>query len=187
MCAAPAEHDEAEYRDVVLGGDSPSAGRTRRRRPGEVEALGARYIASFVDGAEATIAVLLAAGARVHLVSAGIAQAIEPLAGRLGIAARNVHAVSLQFDDDGNYLDFDRRSLLTRNGGKELVVRAILARAKGTSAFIGDGVSDLETKPVVSLFIGFGGVHLRDRVKENAEVYVQEPALRAVLPYLVTP
>ena len=153
----------------------------------DVEALGALYLASLVDGAEETIATLRESGAHVHLVTAGIAQAIAPLAAKLGIAARNVHAVPLQFDDDGNYVDFDRRSLLTRIGGKELVVHAILARAKGTSAFIGDGVSDLETKPVVDRFIGFGGVHLRARVKENAGIYVEEPTLRAVLPYLVKP
>lgn len=151
----------------------------------DVDALGARYVASVTDGAEETIATLQRAGADVHLVTAGIAQAIAPLAEKLNIAPRAVHAVALQFEDDGSYRDFDRRSFLTRNGGKELVVHSILARAKGGSAFIGDGVSDLETKPVVSLFIGFGGVHTRARVKENAEVYVSEPTLTAVLPYLI--
>jgi phosphoserine phosphatase len=150
-----------------------------------VEALGQRYVASLVDGAEETIRTLRDAGADIHLVTAGIAQAIAPLAEELGIPARAVHAVPLQFDDDGSYRDFDRRSLLTRTGGKELVVHAILARSKGRSAFIGDGVSDLETKPAVTAFIGFGGVHLRQRVKENAEVYVSEPTLTAVLPYLL--
>jgi phosphoserine phosphatase len=151
----------------------------------DVEALGRRYIESLVPGAAETIATLQRAGVDVHLVTAGIAQAIAPLASHLGIAARAVHAVALQFDDEGHYRDFDRRSLLARAGGKELVVHAILARAKGRSAFIGDGVSDLETKPVVNLFIGFGGVHTRPRVMENAEVYVTEPALTAVLPYLI--
>ena len=151
----------------------------------QVEALGERYIASMVDGTAETIAALQGGGADVHLVSAGIQQAIAPLAARLSIAPRAVHAVPLQFDGDGSYRDFDRRSFLTRNGGKELVVHSILARSKGQSAFIGDGVSDLETKPVVSLFIGFGGVHVRARVKENAEVYVDQPTLRAVLPYLL--
>lgn len=153
----------------------------------DVEALGERYIASLVDGAEETIAALQNAGVDVHLVSAGIAQAIAPLAARLGIAPRAVHAVSLQFDGEGNYAGFDRRSFLTQAGGKELVVHSILARAKGRSAFVGDGVSDLETKPVVTLFVGFGGVHMRPRVKENAEVYVSEPTLKAVLPYLLEP
>lgn len=150
-----------------------------------VDDLGRRYVESLVGGAEETIAALRAAGADVHLVTAGIAQAIAPLARRLGIADRAVHAVALQFDGEGNYAGFDRRSLLTRNGGKELIVRSILARSKGGAAFVGDGVSDLETKPVVGLFIGFGGVHSRARVKDNADVYVEQPALTAVLPYLI--
>jgi phosphoserine phosphatase len=151
-----------------------------------VEALGQTYIDSLVDGAAETITTLQQAGADVHLVTAGIAQAIAPLAAHLGIAPRAVHAVPLQFADDGSYLDFDRRSMLTRVGGKELVVRAILTRSKGKSAFIGDGISDLETKPVVDLFIGFGGVSARPRVREAAAVFVEEPTLRAVLPYLIS-
>jgi phosphoserine phosphatase len=150
-----------------------------------VEELGRQYVASLIDGAPETIAALRGAGVDVHLVTAGIAQAIAPLAAHLGIAARAVHAVALRFDDDGHYLDFDRRSFLTRPGGKELVVRSILSRSKGRSAFIGDGVTDLETKPVVDLFIGFGGVLTRPLVKDNAAVWVGEPTLEAVLPYLL--
>src|SRR5688500_12278834 len=153
----------------------------------EVEALGQRYIESLIDGAEETIATLQSAGVDVHLVTAGIAQAIAPLAAKLNITPRAVHAVALEFDPAGNYVDFDRRSLLTRPGGKELVVRSILTRAKGRAAFVGDGVSDLETKPVVDLFIGFGGVAARERVREGADVFVQESTLRAVLPYLLEP
>lgn len=151
----------------------------------EVEALGWQYVSSLTDGAAETIASLQAGGADVHLVTAGIAQAIAPLAATLNIPPRAVHAVALQFDETGAYAGFDRRSLLARPGGKELVVRAILTRAKGKSAFVGDGVSDLETKPVVDLFIGFGGVAARDRVRAGADVFVQEPTLRAVLPYLL--
>ncbi|HEX2120218.1 MAG TPA: HAD-IB family phosphatase [Thermoanaerobaculia bacterium] len=151
----------------------------------QVEALGAQYVASMVDGAEETIAALRGAGADVHLVTAGLAQAIAPLAAKLGIAPRAVHAVALEFDPAGNYAGFDRRALLARSGGKELVVRAALTRSKGGSAFVGDGVTDLETKPVVDLFIGFGGVHVRPKVKENADVYVEAPTLKAVLPYLI--
>jgi phosphoserine phosphatase len=151
----------------------------------DVEALGERYTQSLIDGVEETIATLQSLSVDVHLVTAGIAQAIAPLAQKLSIAPRAVHAVAVQFDAQGQYVDYDRRSFLTKVGGKELVVRAILTRSKGRSAFIGDGVSDLETKPAVSLFVGFGGVHTRARVKENAEVYVSEPTLKAVLPYLL--
>ena len=142
-----------------------------------VEALAQQYLRSLVDGAEEVIATLLQRGHVAHLVTAGIEQAVAPLAERLSI--RNVHAVKLLFDAHGNYEDFDRRSLLTRAGGKELVVRAIRARSKGGAAMIGDGASDLEAKPAVDLFIGFGGVAVRPRVRENADVFVMD--LRHVL------
>jgi phosphoserine phosphatase len=135
----------------------------------QVEALGEQYTRTLVDGAAHTIATLHNLGATVHLVTAGVAQAIAPLAAKLNI--RNVHAVALQFDDDGNYLDFDRRSLLARSGGKELVVRSVLSRSKGRSAFVGDGASDLEAQGVVDLFIGFGGVVVRPAVRDAAGLY----------------
>jgi phosphoserine phosphatase len=91
------------------------------------------------------------------------------LAETLGV--RNVHAVRLRFAPDGAYEDFDRRSPLTRAGGKEIVVRDVRARTKGKAAFVGDGASDLEAKGAVELFIGFGGVRERAVVRENAHVY----------------
>lgn len=140
----------------------------------DVDALGRKYVSSLVEGAAEGVTALREAGAQVQLVTAGIAQAIEPLAARLEIPPRAVHAVILQFDDTGNYAGFDRKSPLTRSGGKAIVVRDVRARTKGRAAFVGDGVTDLETKDVVDLFIGFGGVHVRPRVKDNAGVYVTD-------------
>jgi phosphoserine phosphatase len=150
-----------------------------------VEKLGEQYKTSLVTGVRETIHSLRDAGVTIHLVTAGVEQAILPLARHLGIDERVVHAVRLEFDPDGAYRDFDRRSFLARPGGKELVVRDARARSKGRAAFVGDGVSDLEARPAVDLFIGFGGVAVRQRVKENADVYVTEPDLRAVLPHLL--
>ncbi|HEV8436016.1 MAG TPA: HAD-IB family phosphatase [Thermoanaerobaculia bacterium] len=137
----------------------------------DVEALGERYIASIVPGAKEAIETLGNVGVQIHLVTAGIAQAIHPLASHLGVPERAVHAVALRFNASGDYEDFDRRSFLTRSGGKELVVRDVRARTHGKAAFVGDGASDLEAKPAVDLFIGFGGVHVRPKVKENAAVF----------------
>jgi phosphoserine phosphatase len=167
----------ARLTDAAMNGEIPLdqvySKRLELIRPtrAQVEALGERYVASLVDGAEETIRTLQSMSVQVHLVTAGIAQAIAPLAAHLGIAPRAVHAVALRFDDAGNYLDFDRRSLLARPGGKELLVRDLRARSKGKAAFIGDGVSDLETAPAVDLFIGFGGVCVRPRVRENAAMF----------------
>jgi len=146
-----------------------------------VEKLSRRYLDSLVEGADETIRKLKEAGCVIHFVTAGIAQAVESLAGKFGVQA---HAVRLRFTEDGEYDDFDRGSVLTRPRGKEIVVRDIRARTKGNAAFIGDGISDLDAKPAVDFFIGFGGVHTRPRVRENADVFVPGPRLDAVLPYL---
>lgn len=150
-----------------------------------VTELGERYRLSLVPGADETIRSLRQAGVTVHLVTAGIEQAILPLANHLGIDERLVHAVRLHFDESGMYRDFDRRSFLVRPGGKELVVHDLRARSKGRAAFVGDGISDLEARPAVDLFVGFGGVAVRPRVRDQADVYVAEPDLRAVLPHLI--
>ena len=151
----------------------------------DLDRLADQYCASLVAGARETIHSLRDAGVSVHLVTAGIEQAILPLGRHLGLEDRVIHAVRLSLDDGGAYRDFDRRSFLAQPGGKELVVRDILTRSKGRAAFVGDGVSDLEARPAVDLFIGFGGVAVRQRVKENADVYVTESDLRAVLPHLL--
>ena len=142
-----------------------------RPKRAAIDALAERYVASVVPGAEKTFAALREGGAQIYLVTAGIAQAVLPLASHLGVPERAVHAVALRFNASGDYEDFDRRSFLTRGGGKELVVRDVRARTHGRAALVGDGVSDLEAKPAVDLFVGFGGVHVRPKVKENADVF----------------
>jgi phosphoserine phosphatase len=177
--------------DVLAGGNPEIADLTARAMNGEIALedvyakrleiirptraavanLAQRYIDSVVPGAQRALGILRDAGVQIHLVTAGIAQAILPLAAHLAVPERTVHAVALRFNASGEYEDFDRRSFLTRSGGKELVVRDVLARSKGKSAFVGDGASDLEAKPAVDRFVGFGGVHVRAKVKENADVF----------------
>ena len=175
--------------EAAMNGEVPIdqvyAARLKMIRPSraDVEGLAQKYLASVAPGAKETTDALRKNGVSVHLVTAGIAQAIAPLAAHLGV--RNVHAVSLKFDDAGNYADFDRRSFLTRSGGKELVVRDVRARSHGRAAFVGDGASDLEAKPAVDLFIGFGGVVVRERVKRDAGVFISDSDIRAVLPHLL--
>ncbi len=178
----------ARLTDAAMNGEIPLEEAYGRRldliRPGRaaLDALAARYLQSLVDGAAETIAELQRAGALVHLITAGIEGAVAPLAAKLNIPPRNVHAVRLELDGDGNYAGFDRRSFLTRSRGKELVVRDVRARTHGKAALVGDGASDIEAKPAVDFFIGFGGVAIRNKVKENADVFVTSfDAVRAQL------
>ena len=187
-----AGNDEvAKLTDAAMNGRIPLEDVYARRlemiRPtrAAIDDLARQYVDCLVEGGQETIATLHDAGCVVHLVTAGIEQAILPLAQHLAIDPRHVHAVRLRFDAAGRYEDFDRRSPLTRQNGKELIVRDVRARAHGGAAFVGDGASDLEAKPAVDLFIGFGGVHTRPRVKDNADVFVDDRRLTAVLPYLM--
>ena len=118
----------------------------------------------------------------VHLITAGIEQAIEPLAQRLG--ADSLRAVRLRFASNGDYEGFEPTPL-THSSGKELIIRDIRERTPGRAALIGDGASDLAARPAVDLFIGFGGVHIRQRVKDNAGIYIEQPDLTAILPLLL--
>src|SRR3954466_10214077 len=101
----------ARLTDAAMNGEIPLdqvyAKRLEAIRPtrAQIDQLAKTYIESIVDGAKETIAELQSRGVVVHLVTAGIEQAIRPLADVLRI--RNVHAVSLRFDADGNYEDFD--------------------------------------------------------------------------------
>lgn len=39
---------------------------------------------------------------------------------------------------------------------------------------VGDGATDLEARPPADLFIGFGGVAVREVVKQNADWFVTD-------------
>lgn len=149
-----------------------------------IDSLAETYVSSMLPDAEAVVRTLQEKGASVYLITAGIEQAVLRLAEALSVPTRNVRAVRLQFSPDGQYLDFDRRSPLSRAGGKEIAVRDIRARSRGRAVFIGDGITDAEAKGAVDLFIGFGGVRQRDAVRALSDVYITEPLLSSILPHV---
>lgn len=147
----------------------------------DIEALSEKYLQALLPDVVDVVQKLKERGTDVHLVSAGIEQAIIPLLERLSLPRRALHAVRVDFHDDGSYRDYDRRSPLTRSGGKEVAITNVRVRTKGKAAMVGDGASDLEAKPAVDLFIGFGGVQRRENVRAGADVYVEEPRLTSIL------
>ena len=179
----------AELTEAAMSGQVPLEDVYARRlslvRPSRrtVERLARSYLDNITPGAELVISELRSQGIDVQLVTAGIEQAILPLAERFGLERRAVHAVPLLFDARGHYKDFDRRSPLTRARGKETVVLDSRARSHGRAVFIGDGVSDLETRSAVDLFVGFGGVRKRERVQQEADVFIDD--LRQLLPIVL--
>ena len=149
-----------------------------------IEWLADLYIQEMVEGVEETIRALLEQGKQVHIISGGLRQAILPLARKLGLPEDQVHAVDVIFDEQGDYQDFAHHSPLAMSGGKARVCRRLRMRF-ASLAMIGDGKTDLEAKEAGAYMIGFGGVVRRPLVEAEADCYVCDRSLVAVLPHLL--
>jgi len=141
------------------------------------------YIEKKVLGVGAVFQKLKEKGKEVHIISGGLKQAILPLAAQLGIDEEHVHAVEVLLDAEGAYVGFNEQSPLARNGGKAEICQQL--NSKGLAmAMIGDGNTDMEAKKAGAYCIGFGGVVAREIVRQQADVFVEQADLQAVLPYL---
>ena len=151
----------------------------------QLERIGELYVARMVPDARELVAALQHLGKHVGIVSGGLLVPVLAVAAHLGIPRDLVHAVPLVFDERGDYVDFDRSSPLWRNQGKVEVLRALPANRRPV-AFVGDGVTDLETQGTADLFVGFGGVAVRRAVREKAQVFVASKSIAPVLLHVTT-
>ncbi len=142
-----------------------------RPRQTDVAALARLYVERVEPTALAAISRLKTAGWTPLILSGGFRQAIAPLAAHLGIA--RVEAVGLFFNAAGDYTGYDEKFPTTRSGGKpECIARLKRELAPARLVMVGDGVSDLETKPVVDLLVGFGRYTERAKVKAEAHAFI---------------
>jgi phosphoserine phosphatase len=130
----------------------------------EVDELGQIYRRTLAEGAAEAAATWTKRGLRVALVSGGIREAIAPLARELGLP---VYAVSLRFDDKGDYVDFDRASPLATQQGKLEIVRS-LALPRPILA-VGDGSTDVFMKQAADRFVAYTGFARREQVVAAAD------------------
>src|ERR1019366_5309438 len=104
-------------------------------------------------------------------ISGGFRQAIRPLADFLGV--ERIEAVDLFFAADGSYSGYDSGYPSPRSGGKVDIIARLREEFRPEKVvMVGDGVSDLETAPVVDLFVGFGGFATRGRGEREAAAFV---------------
>ncbi len=133
--------------------------------------IGQLYIEKVEPSALETLNKLRDLGWSIIILSGGFAKAIEPFAKHLNV--EHIEAVPLQFDEQGNYKGFDASYPTTYNGGKPEIIELLKKElCPEQIVMIGDGVSDLETKEHVDLFIGFGRYTARDKVVHDAECYI---------------
>ncbi|MDQ7091510.1 MAG: HAD-IB family phosphatase [Methylococcales bacterium] len=148
-----------------------------------IKSLADLYISEMVDGVEEVFKTLHEQGKQIHIISGGLRQAILPLAAHLNVSEDHVHAVDVSFHEDGRYQTFNQQSPLARTGGKAEICQQINADPENM-VLIGDGKTDLEAQHVGVKVIGFGGVMRREIVEQQADFYVTDKNITAILKFI---
>jgi len=168
---------------------------------GELKAIEERYWETIVPDAEEVLAALRVLGKQIFIVSGGLAEPVRGFGKRLGVPPENIRAVELEYNElSGDwwhyyqpqtqnrqtYLDYNEGPL-TVSSGKPAIIQALASGKHGRRLMIGDGASDLATRPVVDLFVGFGGVVKREKVMNGADIFVSVNSLAPILPLAAGP
>ncbi len=163
---------------------------------GQLKAIEERYIDTEVEDAKEVIAALHFLGKKVYIISGGLVDAVRGFGRRLGVSPENIRAVELEYNElsgewwrynepqaqhEKTYLEYVEGPL-TISSGKPAIINELTGNQHGRRFMIGDGSSDLATREIVDLFVGYGGVVARDKVKNESDVFIQSLSLAPVLP-----
>lgn len=163
---------------------------------GQLKAIEDKYWETLVPDAAAVVAALHYLKKTVFIISGGLAEPVRGFGKRLGVPADQIRAVELEYNElsgdwwryyepqsqhEKSYLDYDEGPL-TISSGKPAIVRELRGARHGRTLMVGDGASDLATRTVVDLFVGFGGVVARQRVRDEADAFVTSASLSPILP-----
>jgi phosphoserine phosphatase len=148
----------------------------------ELRELGTAYVEAVQPGARALCASLLAAGCDIALLSGGLREAILPLAHHVGIDDEDVHAVDVEFDDEGYVVGLHGSQPLATQQGKPIVLHTLREELERPIVMIGDGATDAAVRGVTDAFIAFTGVTRRAAVVAVADAEASDfQALRTLL------
>lgn len=168
---------------------------------GQLKAIEERYWETIVPDVEAVLAALRFLNKQIFIVSGGLAEPVRGFGKRLGVPPENIRAVELEYNelsgdwwryyqpetrDRQTYLDYNEGPL-TVSSGKPAIIQGLAQGKHGRRLMVGDGASDLATRPVVDLFVGFGGVVAREKVLNGADAFVHTNSLAPILPLAAGP
>lgn len=151
----------------------------------QVHALGHQYFAHRVPDISDVINLFKRLNKSLYLVSSGVNPAVKMFGEMLQIPRENVYAVDLHFDQQGNFLDFERTSPLINNDGKRSIIQNLKNR-HDEIIHIGDGSNDIVTLDLVTRFIGYGGVAYRKNIAELCKFYITTLSFAPLLPLALT-
>jgi phosphoserine phosphatase len=167
------------------------AKRLRAVKPTQKQILYIRraYKRNTVEDAKELIEVLQKLNHKVYIISGGLLEAVREFGVYLGVPKENIRAVGINYNQlsgqwwvSGNeqYMTFEEGAL-TISDGKAEIVKTLLAGQRGRSLLIGDGRSDWLASRAVTLFVGYGGVKVRQEIKQQAPIFVQSLSLAPIL------
>ncbi|KAL7564372.1 hypothetical protein ACA910_001521 [Epithemia clementina (nom. ined.)] len=126
----------------------------------------------------------------VYLISGGFRELILPVSDYLQVPRSNIYANRFIFtnseEDTSSFYpnvkvsSFDTDEPTSRDGGKPEAIRQIRAANADkikTVVMVGDGITDLEAiqeEGGADLFVGYGGVVVRDIIKKNADWFIMD-------------
>lgn len=161
----------------------------------QMRAIKKAYRDHVVPDAPAVVAALHELGKQVFIVSGGLFEAVADFGEWLGVPCDHIFAVGMEYDqlsgewwryhhpnDAEHFLAVEDHPLAGTGGKAAIIENEIRSRHKGRAMLIGDGLSDLEARPAVDLFIGFGGAVRRARVARDADAFIHTPYLSPILP-----
>jgi len=129
-------------------------------------------------GIKKLVGLLIDRKTEVYLISGGFRIMIQPVAGMISVPETNIIANTILFDEsseNGDYVGFDRDEPTSADMGKAKAVHQIKDQfGYNTVVMVGDGATDAQAKPPADAFIGYGGVAIRDAVREKACWYVTD-------------
>lgn len=163
----------------------------------QIDAVEQMYWDTMVPDAQEVIDALRYLEKQIFIISGGLEDAVAGFGKRLGVDGSHIRAVTLEYNElsgewwryydpsaqrNKRYLDYNEGPL-TVSAGKATVVSELAGNLFGRRLLVGDGASDLATRGNgVDLFVGFGGVVVREKVEREADVFIYPNTLAPILP-----
>lgn len=144
----------------------------------DLQWLGEFYIHNLTPGVAEVIARLKSEEINIFILSHVPELSIKILADYLDLPKENVFAVPIEFNQD-SVMSVPEAFLEIIDNFKDRITREICI--DGPTVLVGDGMTDYEAGKSADLFIGFGGVIRREKIKALASVYIEEPGLQPVI------
>jgi phosphoserine phosphatase len=165
---------------------------------GQLKAVEERYWETLVMDVLPLLGALRFLQREIFIISGGLAEPVTGFGQRLGVPSQNIRAVEVEYNQLSDewwnfyepqtqhkqtYLDYDEGPL-TVTSGKPDIIKELAGNKAGRRLMVGDGSSDLATRDVVDLFVGFGGVVAREKVVAGADVFIHTESIAPLLPII---